>query len=281
MELLKQRVPEWDGLPAQELRRLWLDHVDALYPGVDRSKPQPACYCGDAAFVHPVRDVTVKGDVVTRVIYGEHIPCRHCAGWSPEERKRRIALMGIPEGRQQETLSNFRYREGADDAFTAAEEMGSGKATWCILLLYGVHGNGKTHLARGAMLEAVQRHVEARYFTVRQLMATLRMRMDTGGGTEELLEAVKHLGFLVLDELGTEDPKSDWQAGVIEDIINHRYDHKMPTILIQNGDLEGLKTSFPGILSRLWDSETCRLILNGAPDYRPKKGLRQEAQVPL
>jgi DNA replication protein DnaC len=147
-----------------------------------------------------------------------------------------------------------------------------------MLLIYGQHGNGKTHLARGAMMVARARGVQVMYYTIRQLMALLREAMDTEGESADgIIKSLRGVGFLVLDELGTEDPKSDWQAGVLEDIVNHRYDNELPTILVTNGDAEPRSAQnpeglSPAIASRLKDSKRCLRVLNRAPDYRPKTG---------
>jgi DNA replication protein DnaC len=208
--------------------------------------------------------------------YSQVIPCPRCSIWTKEEREKRLAVAGIPAVRQTENLSTFRFVEGADEAFEAARAIGEGftcdedgkkrPTPWKMLLIYGGHGNGKTHLARGAMMAAADRGLHGRYYTVRQLMADLRGAMDKA----DIISSLKALPFLVLDELGTEDPKSDWQAGVLEDIINYRHDNMLETVLVTNKDITEL---LPGIASRLKDSQDCKRVLNQAPDYRPKKPL--------
>jgi len=85
--------------------------------------------------------------------------------------------------------------------------------------------------------------------------------------TDAEIERVKAVGFLVIDEIGTEDARSGWQAGTLEHIINYRYDEQLPTVLTCNGDVTGLA---PAIYSRLSDKTVCRSVLNESIDYRPK-----------
>jgi len=273
MEALIAATPNWDQLSKQEQRKLWKEHLDVLYPDI-KTEPVYACLtCHDIKFLYPTKNG--KPD------YSDHIPCPECAGWTTEDRTRFLEIAGIPPARQKETLANFHYVEGAADAFEAASMLGYGsyedennkkhETPWKFLLVYGIHGSGKTHLGRGALIAAADRSVKGRYVTVRQLMAQLREAMDSKVSThspDTIIKSLKEVPFLVLDELGTEDPKSDWQAGVLEDIINHRYDNLMPTFLITNRDIKELP---PAITSRLSDESICRTVWNQAPDYRLRK----------
>lgn len=245
----------------------------SLYPDFQDSRVFACELCQDMKFLYP----RVGG----KVDYSTTVPCPKCTSWSPEDRQRWLELAGIPRARQEETLANFRDAEGALDAFEAAYALGYGfyeneqgkhETPWRVLLIYGGHGNGKTHLSRGAMMAAGERGVRGRYYTVRRLMADLREAMDakvTTRSADAIINTVKQVPFLVLDELGTEDPRSDWQAGVLEDIINHRYDAGLSTFLIANKDIKELP---PAILSRLQDESMCRCVWNQAPDYRLQKG---------
>lgn len=268
MTALQDATPNWDTLPLTQQHRLWSEHVNSLYPDIREQKTYLCDKCHDMKFMYRV----VNGNPD----YSQVIPCPRCSIWTKEEREKRLAVAGIPAVRQTENLSTFRFVEGADEAFEAARAIGEGftcdedgkkrPTPWKMLLIYGGHGNGKTHLARGAMMAAADRGLHGRYYTVRQLMADLRGAMDKA----DIISSLKALPFLVLDELGTEDPKSDWQAGVLEDIINYRHDNMLETVLVTNKDITEL---LPGIASRLKDSQDCKRVLNQAPDYRPKKPL--------
>ena len=264
-QALKEATPNWDSLTIAGQRRLWHEHVNALYPDVPGEHRTFACEtCHDGGFLYPA--INAKPD------YSTTIPCPKCKQWTTEERKRHLAYAGIPVARQSETLLNFHDAPGVMPAFESACELGEGRSEWKLLLLYGGHGNGKTHLARGALMAAADRGVHGRYYTVRQLMSVLREAMDLklqqSRSVDAIITIIKGLPFLVIDELGTEDPKSDWQAGVLEDMINFRHDNMLETVLVTNKDITEL---LPGIVSRLRDSKDCKRVLNEAPDYRPKK----------
>lgn len=265
---LREATPGWNKLSREEQDKLWKQLLNSLYPDVreeEEDKTYACWHCKDAKFVHGWK----KDGAVD---YSTTLPCAYC---SHLEDKDKLALVGVPEPRQEETLDNFKYVAGSDNAFQAALQLGRGESEWKQLLIYGPNGNGKTHLARGTMMEARARGLEGRYYTVRSLMADLREAMDKEGeSTDAIILALKEIAFLVIDELGTEDPRSDWQAGVLEDIVNYRYDNELPTVLVRNGDIVERSDKNPGglspaIASRLKDSQRCLRVHNSARDYRP------------
>lgn len=261
-DALTVTIPGWDQLTPGEQRRHWHEHVDTLYPGVaDDAVPIACSRCHDGKFLH-----TPGARVLD--YYPDIVPCPYCSQWTDGERSRRLEFAGIPRVRQIETLSNFHDAPGVIQAFEAASALGEGQSGWKMLLLYGGHGNGKTHLGRGALMAASQRGLPGRYWTVRNLMSVLHIAMDAPGkSADAIIEAAKKIAFLVLDELGTEDKKSGWQAGVLEDLINYRYDNELETIIISNLDITELPAA---IVSRLRDRAVCRCVLNEAGDYRSK-----------
>jgi len=266
---LREATPGWDNLPREERDKLWKQHLNSLYPDIHEQYDEItyACWhCKDARYVMQKQ---LKSD---NSIEYTTIPCPYCGHLNDKDR---LTYVGVPPPRQDETLDNFKYVAGSDNAFQAALQLGRGESEWKLLLIYGPHGNGKTHLARGAMMEARARGLVGRYYTVRQLMASLREAMDKEGeSADAIILALKEIAFLVIDELGTEDPRSDWQAGVLEDIVNYRYDNELPTVLVRNGDIiersdktpQGLS---PAIASRLKDSQRCLRVHNSARDFRP------------
>lgn len=81
---------------------------------------------------------------------------------------------------------------------------------------------------------------------------------------DETFERVRDAGLLILDDLGVENP-SEWAKEKMFQLLNHRYSHRMPTIITTNRDLDTLD---PRIRSRLMDVNVIRHIAIHAPDYR-------------
>lgn len=262
-----EHIPYWNELTPEEQGGKWDSHLVEYY-GTDAV----ACsHCHDGRVVHPLKSRD-------RPDYSRTIPCPHCHVWTEADRQKRLVAAGIPKVRQAETFATFQNVEGIEDAYITCWDLATGKPDYSIVLLYGAHGNGKTHLARAAMAQWLEEHQgkTAQFIRVRDWFVRLKAMMSPpqADGTDAEIERVKAVGFLVIDEIGTEDPRSDWQAGTLEAIINYRYDEQLPTVLTCNIDVTELS---PAILSRLSDKSEFRLVLNEAPDYRPKK---QKAQTP-
>jgi DNA replication protein DnaC len=69
-----------------------------------------------------------------------------------------------------------------------------------------------------------------------------------------------------LDDLGVEHSTA-WATEKLFQIINYRYEYRMPTIITTNADLKGLDMR---IQSRLFDIGLVRRCHIKAADYRPR-----------
>lgn len=69
------------------------------------------------------------------------------------------------------------------------------------LILFGPVGTGKTHMALAAGMEACERGMNVRFFTVAQLVRRLS-DADQKGLLEKLLSELRRLDLLILDEWG-------------------------------------------------------------------------------
>lgn len=105
------------------------------------------------------------------------------------------------------------------------------------ILLYGPYGVGKTGLAVAAMREAaVTRRLAALFVAAPDLLDKIRASYggaNADGTAEELVQAVKNIELLILDDLGAERP-TDWVREKLFSLINHRHDQCLPTIFTSN-----------------------------------------------
>ena len=83
---------------------------------------------------------------------------------------------------------------------------------------------------------------------------------------------MKTIDVLVIDDLGKEK-KSDWTRQTLFDVINHRYEHQLPTIITTNlvsesgDDFSELANHVEGaVWSRL--CEMCNNVITKSGDYR-------------
>jgi len=120
------------------------------------------------------------------------------------------------------------------------------------LLLLGVCGVGKTHEAYGAMRELAVSGVYAQWqvTTAADLYAALRPRY--GVDSEAEFRKYRDARLLFVDDLGAERKPTEFTEEVNFRLINHRYEHHMPTLLTSNVEPKQLA-------ERLGDRVTSRL----------------------
>lgn len=134
------------------------------------------------------------------------------------------------------------------------------------LFLFGGYGCGKTHLAAAIANEAMGRDQQVIFTVVPDLLDHLRATFGPSSEVEydQRFEMVRNVPLLVLDDLGAESSTA-WAREKLFQIINHRYNHRLPTVITSNQDLDKLD---PRIRSRLQDIVLCEGILIDAPDFR-------------
>jgi len=103
------------------------------------------------------------------------------------------------------------------------------------------------------------------FLTAPDLLDLLRSGYSAGD-YEELLDLCRTMDVLVLDDLGVER-ETDWAAEKLFQILNHRYQSELPTVIVTNCRLEELP---PRIYDRLSDDDLCVRCQVLAPSYRQR-----------
>jgi len=157
------------------------------------------------------------------------------------------------------------------DAFTTARNYAHDPEGWLVLL--GGTGSGKTHLAAAIAHEwqAAGRRFE--FFFVPDLLDTLRaaygQEEDVPTSTADRLRTCDHL---ILDELGVHG-STPWAQEKLFQILNYRYNAKLPTVITIRGKLEDIPESWA---SRMCDPKVSLPFEIEAPDYRGLPRRRQD-----
>jgi DNA replication protein DnaC len=154
--------------------------------------------------------------------------------------ERRLGQSGIPPRFQDRTLENFVAENEAQQkalkfAKSYADEFNEALKTGRSALFVGKPGTGKTHLAAGIGMNLLKKGHPVLFMTV---MRAIRRVKDTWGkGREEseteAIAAMVEPHLLILDEVGVQFG-SDFEKNLIFDIINERYENRLPTILMSN-----------------------------------------------
>lgn len=107
------------------------------------------------------------------------------------------------------------------------------------LLLLGPVGTGKTHQAFGAIRQIVHTGVACSWAAVTAADLFGQLRPRERGNPEAVMDRYSRIPLLLLDDLGAAKA-SEWTEEVTYRVINHRYEHRLPTIVTSNlggGDL--------------------------------------------
>jgi DNA replication protein DnaC len=163
------------------------------------------------------------------------------------------------------TFQTFNPRvPGSKDAFEAARQFANDPSGW--LLLIGNYGCGKTHLAAAIANDALSKSVRLYFAIVPDLLDHLRATFDPNSEEkyDDRFEMIRNVPLLILDDLGTENAKP-WAREKLYQIINHRYNGKLPTVITTNQDFDQMDGR---IASRIGDQQLCRTVLVKAGDYR-------------
>lgn len=188
--------------------------------------------------------------------FGEAFPCRRCQQQEPADRVealhrysnlgalRRITLENTrPEGPLTDAAGQKMFR----DALTAAAAFTEKPAGW--LVFTGPSGSGKTHLAVAAANRCIAAGFTTYFIVAADLLDHLRATYapDNPVSYDELFEQVRNVPVLVLDDL-TAQATTPWAREKLFQIISHRFNAELPTIITVRGPLERLEE---GLRTRL------------------------------
>jgi DNA replication protein DnaC len=232
----------------------------------DTPEDDDACLlCGGAGYVRrPVR--------LGHPDFGRAFPCR-CVENEREEEKiarlQRYSNLGplsrltfdnlSPRGRSPNPLHQERFAE----AVKAARRFAAEPDGW--IVLSGPSGCGKTHLAAAVTGACIESGIAALFMVVPDLLDHLRAayRPDTEVGYDELFELLKSAPVLVLDDLGVQSA-TPWAQEKLFQLVNHRYNARIPTIFTTNLPLDAFDAR---LRARLSDPDLAQIYhLESGPD---------------
>lgn len=152
----------------------------------------------------------------------------------------------IPPRFATRTLDNFKPQcvKSAKALLTArqyAENFTTALENGQSMIFVGNVGSGKTHLASGIAHEVLKDGNSALFSTVLGAVRTVKdtYRRDSAKTESEAIMDLVKPDLLVLDEVGVQFG-SDTEKLILFEIINGRYEHMRPTILLSNLDITGL-----------------------------------------
>jgi len=150
------------------------------------------------------------------------------------------------------------------DAYRLARRFADEPDGW--LVLQGPNGCGKTHLAAAIGNYQIQQGRPVMFIFVPDFLDHLRSAFSPESKItyDELFERVKTTPLLILDDFG-EQASTPWAQEKLYQLINYRYNERLPMVVTTCLSLEEIETR---ISSRLVDTRMSTPFNIDVPDYR-------------
>ncbi len=262
--------PIGDYLDKERLKRgKAASESDATRPASDLQPPTPPDVC-------PI--CLGKGFLVYDVPPGHPdfnrlAPCRCTEARLAADHARELRGISNLGALERFTFDNFlpdgaglpeAIRRVLHDAYGMSVHFAQNPDGWLVLL--GSYGTGKTHLAAAIANYNLTLGRPAMFVVVPDLLDHLRAAYgpSSESGLDERLEAIRSTPLLILDDLGAHN-STPWAQEKLFQILNHRYNGRLPTVITTNQRLEELD---PRIASRLAELGFSQVIEIPTPDFR-------------
>jgi DNA replication protein DnaC len=232
-------------------------------PGPGR---QDCPICGGLGYVVPDVEPTDPA-------FGRAVPCKCREGDIEREKFQRLlklSQLGALEGctfksffQEGIGLTNAKQRN-LSMAYESALAYAQNPAGW--LVFKGGYGCGKTHLAAAIANQRLNLGHAVLFINTPDLLDHLRGAFSPNAETtyDQRFEQVRNAPLLVLDDFGAQS-NTPWAQEKLYQILNHRYNAHLPTIITTNEELEAIDIR---MRSRISDDRVCTIIHITAPDFR-------------
>jgi DNA replication protein DnaC len=141
------------------------------------------------------------------------------------------------------------------------------------LIITGGYGCGKTHLAAAIANAQIEAGNKVLFVTAPDLLDHLRSAFGPSNSEDRdydlRFDEIRNTPLLILDDLGIESP-TPWAIEKLYQILNHRYNARLPTVITTNHSLDELEQR---LRSRLYDRDIASVLPITAPDYRTSLGM--------
>lgn len=140
------------------------------------------------------------------------------------------------------------------------------------MILCGSVGTGKTHLCQASiryLAEKTERNFTMQMATITQIIRYYRASWNKESGYTER-DAIDHLStlsLLIIDELGVQNG-TESELNIIFEIINNRYENKLPTVIISNLEKDEVVNLLGSRIVDRLKEDGCRVLGMAWKSYR-------------
>lgn len=168
----------------------------------------------------------------------------------------------------------FTLFEAAEIAGVEVPEFDSGRK--CSIVYSGPNGVGKTALAVSIARAGLDRGYSVVYVRLMEFLDALKERFEKkdsyelGGDAEDeagVMRTYQQAPILIIDEFPAE--RTDWRKERVEQLVNYRYTHQLPTIITTNLDAKTL-TDIWGLTTGHRIQAMSHWIEVGGKELRPR-----------
>jgi DNA replication protein DnaC len=148
-----------------------------------------------------------------------------------------------PTGRHTDAVLQQNFTR----AYEAAKAFAGEPKGW--LILVGPSGSGKTHLACAIANFRLNQGQSAFYIGAADLLDHLRSAFSPSSEVayDELFERVRNTPLLILDDL-TMTATTPWARGKLEQLLDYRFNMRLPTVITTDTPIEDFEESLRGHL---------------------------------
>ncbi len=188
--------------------------------------------------------------------------------WSPEfELQKNMTFINY----KRRTDLSMEQQDNMDAAYRLAFDFAKNPEGWLVFM--GETGCGKTHLAAAIVNFRYEVGKPALFIVVPDFLDHLRSNFspESKVSYDQFFESVKSTPVLVMDDFG-EHIETPWVREKIYQIINYRYNSRLPTVITTQYSLDEIMNNLDAsVSSRLADRQLSVTFNIMAPDYRNER----------